>query len=235
MIIVYGAGPMFDLPDPSPFVLKTEVQLMMAKLPFKREFGTPRNAPKGKVPFIDDGGQRIGDSTFIRAHIERRYNIDLDKALTGEQRAQGWAIERMLEDHLYFVLVHQRWMDDANFEKGPLLFFNGAPPGTAETARESVRAMLLAHGIGRHSPGEITELGNRSLHALSVMLGSKRYIFGDRSSAIDATAFGMIAGLIAPFFCDKLRDTAMSYANLVAYADRLLRKFYPDGKNPAAQ
>ena len=35
MITLYGFGPLFGLPDPSPFVLKTMTQLKMAGLPCK--------------------------------------------------------------------------------------------------------------------------------------------------------------------------------------------------------
>ena len=227
MITVYSFGPLFDLPDPSPFVVKTLVQLMMAKLPFERSFGTPQQAPKGKVPFIDDDGQKIGDSTFIRAHIERKYGVDLDRGLSPEQRAQSWAIERMLEDHLYFALVHMRWMDDANFEKGPSHFFDRSPPGTARIARDNVRATLNAHGIGRHSPDEIVDLADRSLRAFSTILAGKPYVFGDAPSAVDATALGVIGGLLTPSFSDKLRMAALSYKNLAGYTDRMMRLFFP--------
>ncbi|MFZ1988952.1 MAG: glutathione S-transferase family protein, partial [Alphaproteobacteria bacterium] len=190
----------------------------------------PNEAPKGKIPFIDDDGARIGDSTFIRAHIERKFGIDLDKALNPEQRAQSWAIERMLEDHLYFALVHLRWMDDANFAKGPAHFFDRAPPGTAQIARDNVRATLHAHGIARHSPDEIAELADRSLKAASAILGDKTYLFGNQPSAVDATALGMVGAILTPFFDGELRDAALRYDNLAAYTERMTRKFFPDQK-----
>ena len=84
MITLFGFGPAFGLPDPSPFVMKTEVQLKMAGLPYRRERAAPPAAPKGKIPFIDDGGVHIGDSTSIRAHIENTYDIDLDHGLSTE-------------------------------------------------------------------------------------------------------------------------------------------------------
>ena len=108
------------------------------------------------------GAHRVGDSTFIRAHIEKEHGFDFDKGLTAEQRAQAWAIERMLEDHLYFAIVHARWLDDENWEKGPIRFFDGAPEGVALAARQRVREKLEHHGLGKHSDAEIAELGGRS-------------------------------------------------------------------------
>jgi glutathione S-transferase len=39
MIILYTFGPYFGLPDPSPFVMKAEVLLKMANLPFETDTG----------------------------------------------------------------------------------------------------------------------------------------------------------------------------------------------------
>src|SRR5258707_8230764 len=113
MIPLFGFGPAFGLPDPSPFVMKAQVQLTMAGLAWRQEPGGPPAAPKGKVPWIDDDGVLIGDTAFIRRHIERTHGADFDRGLGPLQKAVAWAVERMLEDHLYWALLHSRWMDDA--------------------------------------------------------------------------------------------------------------------------
>jgi len=70
-------------------------------------------APKGKLPYIDDDGERVGDSTFIRFHIEKKYGFDFDRGLDGPQRAAAWAFEKLAEDNFYWLLFHSRWIDDA--------------------------------------------------------------------------------------------------------------------------
>jgi len=232
MITLYGFGPGFGLPDPSPFVMKTDIQLKMSGLPYRFERGGPQSGPKGKIPYVQDGDVRIGDSTFIRDHIEDVYGIDLDAGLTPDQRARGWAIERMLEDHLYFALIHVRWMNDDNFAKGPAHFFDALPDEirdqTRSEARERLRANLHGQGLGRHSDEEIAYLGARTLFALSGILGEKTYFLGEEASSVDATAFAMIAGVITPYFDSKLRDAALRCTNLVAYSERMMRRFYPE-------
>lgn len=227
MITLFGFGPAFDLPDPSPFVMKSEAQLQMAGLSYVKQRAAPPAAPKGKIPFIEDKGVRIADSTFIRAHVERKYGVDLDRGLTPDLRARAWAVERMLEDHLYFALIHARWLDDANWAKGPSHFFDGAPEGTAEAVRERVRQTLHGHGLGRHSPEEIAELGCRSLAALSGLLGNKPYLFGPAPSGVDATAFAFVAGVMTPFFETRLRAFALTHKNLIAYRERMMEEHYP--------
>jgi len=237
MITLYGFGPAFGLPDPSPFVMKTDVQLKLSGLPYRFERGGPRDAPKGKVPFLQDGDVRIGDSTFIRDHIESKYGIDLDRALTPDERARAWAIERMLEDHLYFALIHVRWMDDANFAEGPAHFFDALPDDVREQvrteARERLRANLQGQGLGRHSDEEIIDLGARTLRALSRILGDKPCVLSEEPSSADATAFAMVAAVVTPFFDTRLRDAAMRYDNLVCYSERMMERFYPGFASPA--
>ena len=228
MLTLYGFGPAFGLPDPSPFTMKSQVHLKMAGIPYIQERAAPPAAPKGKIPFIEDGAHRIGDTTFIRAHIETVHGFDFDDGLSTFERAQAWAMERMLEDHLYFALVHHRWMDDDNWRKGPIHFFDGAPEGVAADARERVRAVLHGHGLGRHSDAEVAELGGRSLAALSVFLGDKPYLMGDAPRGADATAFGMTAAVLTPFFTGPLRKEAERYANLSAYCERMMGAYFPE-------
>src|SRR5207237_862463 len=85
MITLYTFGPAFGLPDPSPFVMKAEVLLKMAGLVYRTDTKGLRRAPKGKLPYIEDDGERIADSTFIRWHVERKYGIDFDRGLARQE------------------------------------------------------------------------------------------------------------------------------------------------------
>jgi glutathione S-transferase len=234
MITLFGFGPAFGLPDPSPFVMKTEVQLKMAGLAFKRERRGPQAAPKGKIPFIEDDGVVIGDSTFIRRHLEVAHGVDFDAHLSDAQKALAWAVERMLEDHLYWALLHARWMDDANFAKGPAHFFDGAPDGVREAARERTRAALAGHGLGRHSSGEMLYLATRTLESTAGVLDTKPYLLGDEPCGVDATAFGMLAGVLTPFFETPLRTAALRHDNLTRYVARMMQRYYPQFESKAA-
>jgi glutathione S-transferase len=231
MITLYGSFPAFGLPQASPFVMKTEVQLKMADIAYRLERGGREAGPKGKIPYIVEATNRIGDSTFIRDHIEKAYGIDLDRGLTADMRARSWAIERMLEDHLYWAIVYQRWMIDDNFAAGPAHFFDTLPPDTREETRSAARSQvataLHGQGLGRHAPDEVADLGCRSLKALATLLGNKAYLMGPAPSAVDATAFAMIAAAAAPAFVSAVRDFAEAQTNLMRYRDRLMGEYYP--------
>ena len=94
MITLASFGPAFGLPDQSPFVTKAEVLLKMSGLPFEKQRSGLRKAPKGKLPYIEDDGRIIADSTFIRLHLERKYGLDFDRGLTSAQKGTAWAVER---------------------------------------------------------------------------------------------------------------------------------------------
>ena len=232
MITLYGFGAGVGLPEISPFVTKTEVQLKMAGLAYRRERAMPPASPKGQLPYIEDDGERIADSTFIRAHIERKYGFDFDAGLEREVRAQAWAFERMIEHHVYWALVGARWVDPENFAKGPAHFFDGAPSDRREQLRENAQFRVaenyLLSGLGRHAPDDDVDLAIRSILALSVQLGDKPYLMGKNPCGVDATAFGAVAGILTPFFASKLRTEVERFENLSAYVDRMMRQFYPD-------
>lgn len=231
-LTLYATRAGFGMPDTSPFVIKTEVQLKMAGLAYERVSAIPPQAPNGKLPYIDDHGEAVSDSTFIRAHVERKYSVDLDAGLDSRQRAQAWAIERLLEDHLYFAMVWFRWIDPDNFAKGPAHFADSAPEADRAQLRHDMQARkasdLHAQGIGRHAPERIAELGERSIDALAQLLGDKPYLMGESPSGVDATAFGILASVLAPLFDTPLRRAVEARPNLVAYVARMMQRYYPD-------
>jgi glutathione S-transferase len=232
MITLYGFGPNFGLPETSPYVTKTEVHLQMAGLDYVKELTGPEMSPKGQVPFIEDEGELIADSHFIRLHLERKYGLDFDEGLCPVQRAQAWAIERMLENHFGWTMAHIRWLDDRNFAKGPAQYFKDLPPEMAKDIKADIQRRIAenihAVGVGRHSEAEILGLGVRSLQALSALLGDKVFMMGERPTSVDAIAFGMLAGLMTPFFDAPLRDRAVRFDNLTAYVDRMMAGVFPD-------
>jgi len=237
MITLYGFGPGFGLPEISTYVAKTEVQLHMAGLFHRKLKGRPDASPKGQLPFVEDDGELIADSTFIRAHIEARYGVDLDEGLSPAERAHAWALERMVENHLGWCMIHARWLLKDNFDRGPAHFFDGAPEAQREALRVEVRRQVNANvravGVGRHSDDEIADLGEKSLEALACILDGRAYLMGETPTGSDAAVFAMLAAILTPFFDSPLRRRAERYAGLLAYRDRMMERFYPGFATPA--
>jgi glutathione S-transferase len=232
MITLYTFGPYFGLPDASPFVMKAEVLLKMAELPFEIDTGGFNKAPKGKLPYIADDGVIIADSTFIRLHIEKKYGFDFDAGLSAPERGIAWAFEKMCEDHLYWAGLHARWMVDENFAKGPRRFFDSAPAPlrlvVVAMVRRQVRRNLWGHGMGRHTTAEMEALAVRDIDALADVLADKAYLMGERPCGADAAIFPMMAHALCPHFATAIRTRAKQKPNLVAYTDRLMAQYFPD-------
>jgi len=231
MITLYTFGPFFGLPDPSPFVMKGDMLLKLSGLAYQTNTRGFSRAPKGKLPYIDDDGTRVADSTLIRMHLEKKHGIDFDRALSPRDRGTAWAVDKMLEDHLYWIMVYWRWLNDTNFERGPKAFFQRAPaivrPFVASFVRRGIRRTLHSHGIGRHTEAETTAMSARVVESLSGILGDNPYFLGAEPCGADATVFAFVAGGMAPVFDAPLRTQLENTPNLVAYRNRMMAQYYP--------
>jgi glutathione S-transferase len=232
MLKIYGFGSAPGLPDFSPFVVKAMTLLKFAGVDYVVDTTGKRRAPKGKLPYIDDDGVIVADSTFIRFHLEKTRGIDFDAGLSGEARAQSWAVEKLCEDHLTPIVALHRWRDDENFARGIGPFFDKMLPAPLRgvgkwVIRRSITKRLWRQGVGRFSTSELAVLGVRDVDALATLIGDKPYLMGETPCAADAAVFAALALLMDPASASPTRDAALARPNLVAYRDRLMRDFFP--------
>ena len=131
-MITYGFGAGFGLPEISPFVTKTEVQLKMAGLTYRKETGDAAGLAEGAIALYRRRGEhrRFPPSSAPISNANTGFDFD---ALLSQERAQAWAFERMIEHHVYWALVGARWVDPDNFARGPTHFFDGAPEHAAKS------------------------------------------------------------------------------------------------------
>lgn len=204
----------------------------MAGLAFEKRMAHPQQGPKGQIPFIEDSGRMIGDSAFIRMHVEQEYGVDLDAGLSPEQRVMAFAIESMVDHQLAPAVGYFRWLVPANFAKGPAQFFAFVPAEQRDAfvaeVLTRVRADSMARGVGRHTEEEIVRIAARALRAIEIMLADKPYLMGDEPVGADAFVFAVLAAAMTPFFETPIRDLALQSPTLVAYVDRMMARFYPD-------
>jgi glutathione S-transferase len=239
VITLYVFGPQFDLSDPSPFVMKSEMLLKIAGLEYRTDTTGFNKAPKGKLPYINDGGTIVPDSTFIRRHIETKYKYDYDKNLSKTDKAIAWAFEKMCEEHLYWAFMRERWIDKRNFEAGPKKFFNKMPtlirPMIVSMVLGQVKKNLKAHGMGRHTRDEILWLAQKDIDSIAEFLGDKPYFMGAQPTGVDATIFAFVTGALCPGYETPLRTAAERHPNLVKYRDRLRAQYYATANGKTAR
>jgi len=231
MIKLYQFRRAFGLPNPSPFCMKVETYLRMTGLPFEAVNGVnPRKAPKGKAPYIKDGGRTICDSGFIIDYLKATYGDPLDSWLSAEQRAIAHALRKMMEEDLYWALLYSRWFEPEGWALTRAAFFGGmtAPLKwvVPALARRGLTQELWGHGMGRHSREEIYQLAQRDIDALGDFLGGKAYFMGEQPSSLDAVAYAFLANLLWVPLDSPLKQQALRHPHLEAYCRRMKERYY---------
>lgn len=232
MLILYQFQRTWGNPNLSHFCCKTETYLRMAGIEYDIKTTLPLSAPKGKLPYIKDGDLKLADSRFIIRHLKTRYK-DLDKGLNPSESALSLAMQRLIEEHLFWVTMYSRWQyTDANWQVNKKAVFGVLPPVIRDVAavayRYRIGRQIYGHGIGRHKPQEIFELGMLDIDALSACLGDKKYFLGNQPTTLDASAFGFLINTIACPIESPVKDYGLSKSNLRNYVDRIKTEYYPD-------
>lgn len=233
MINLYQFEPAFGLPNASPFCMKLETYLRMAGLPFavpQVSLGELRRAPKGKMPYIEDNGRTIADTSFIIDYLKATYGDQLDAWLTPQQAAVALAFQRLLEENLYWAVVHTRWTQPQGWALTKSAFFDTLPAPlkwfVPSLARRGMRREMHGHGMGRHTADEIVAIGRRDVTALADFLDAKPYFMGEQPCSLDATAYAFIANVLWPPVDSALKQHARQYPQLEAYCQRMRARYY---------
>jgi hypothetical protein len=51
---------------------------------------------------MEFNGEEIADSEFCIQYVNRKFNVDLDKDLSDKDRGAVLAVQRMVDEHLYW-------------------------------------------------------------------------------------------------------------------------------------
>lgn len=226
MIILYKPPGAWGLSAISPFAVKLETWLRLAKIPFETKPASMTEAPKGKVPYVRlDDGTLMGDSQLIQEELTKIYGVTLDVGLTAEQKALGHALRRMVEEATYWGLVSERWHEDAGFLAYTPVFKQMLPPVIGglilSQIRRSVRNSLHAQGTGRHDKATIARMIQADLETVAVLLGDKPFFHGDAVRSVDATLYATISGFARFPMAGAGTEMMTKYPTLAAYEERV--------------
>jgi glutathione S-transferase len=223
---------MFGIPNLSPFCCKLETWLRIAKIPYTVvETSDPRTAPRRKLPYIEDEGRRVADSSVIIEHLARTHALDLDESLGTSQRATAVLVQRTLEEHYAFVLAYTHLLRDeglrhtrARFERLPAM----VRPFVARAVFKNVKALLWSQGVLRGTHEEIVAAAISDWRAVLTFMSDGPFFFGDQATSIDAIVFGTLAPTILTPIETPIRDFLRSQPKALAYAARMLEGFFPE-------
>jgi len=223
---------MFAIPNLSPFCCKLETWLRIAKVPYELVPTTdPRSAPRGKLPFIEDGGVRIADSSIIIEHLVETRGVDPDARLTEAQRATALLVQRTIEDHYAFVLAYTHLYRDEGLQHTRARF-NAVPalirPLVANAVHRSIKKMLWTRGTLRYSHDEIVRAAIGDWQAVLSTMSDGPFFFGAEATGIDAIVFGALASTVLTPIPSPIREYLIEQPKCIAYAERVLARFFPE-------
>jgi len=232
MITLHQPKRGFGLPCPSAFCVKLETYLRMVGIPYELADGEPTDAPKGKVPWITHDGQSIGDSSLVIDYLKTTFGDPLDGNLSAYDWALGHAIQKMLEESLYFVSSYSKWAEDDAFAIYSAELFKGMPEEQLAYVPDMVRGKVIekfkAQGIGRHGKAEVYMIGCKDVASFIELLGDKRYLFGEAATSFDASALGVIGNVKDGPFESPVQDAIHANRTLCAYIDRMRAVWFAD-------
>ena len=227
MIELYKFGPAFGLRETGPFVLKTLAYMKLADIPFTEHVeGDPRKAPKKKIPYINDEGVEIGDSTFILKYLKSKFGDPLAEGLSAQQLALGHAVKVMLEERTYWAgMIYPRWVKTDHHKRLADTFFAEIPKFIRMTifglVAKGVAKAADGHGIARHTEAEIFELGVDDVKTIEALLGNQNFMLGAKPAEVDASVYAFLHGMSADIFPTPIQAHIRGSEALMAYLDRM--------------
>jgi glutathione S-transferase len=220
MLTLFSYPELFGLADNNPYGLKVFAFLKLTGLPFQHEhLFDASEAPRSQLPYIEDEGERIGDSDAIIVHLTKRHSLTIDRTLTPAERVTDHLVKRTLDD-LYWVMSYSRWKDpqfwpsfrDALLGQHPNLTEQGLA-----AAQQYNFQRYYYQGIGRYEPGEVYQRGIADLEAISSLLREGPYLFGREPRSADASLYGFIANINFYDIETPLKAFVASRPNLVQH------------------
>lgn len=227
MIKLYKFGPGFGLRETGPFVLKTMAYMRLVGIPFEDHIQTdPRKAPKGKIPYIEDDGEQIGDSTFILKHLKSKFGDPLADGLSEEQLAIGQTVKVMLEERTYWAgMIYPRWVKTDHHKLIAHKLFSEIPSlirmPIFRMITKSVVKSAQGHGITNHTDDEIFELGVDDIKTVESILGEKNFMLGTKPAEVDATVYAFLHGLSTQVFPTPIQAYIRNSETLMRYVERM--------------
>lgn len=232
-LTVYHLPGRWGLVSVSPFCLKLDAFLRMTEIPHEAlTAATPFGGPKGKAPWITLGGETLGDSSLIIEHLKSVYGVDPDRHLSRTARGTAIAIERLIEENLYWAMVFDRWCRPENWGILKSSVLGDIPQPwralLAPVAKRAVKKQLKGHGMGLHAGAEIAAIAARDIQALSDLLAEQPYFFGDLPSLTDATVYSLLANIYHVDFSSPMKALIENAGNLVLFLTRFKAAYYSE-------
>jgi glutathione S-transferase len=220
MLTLYSYPTLFGVADNNAYGLKIFAFLKLAGVPFRHEHIFDASAaPRSQLPYIEDDGDRIGDSETIIAYVTAKYCVTIDSGLSQAQRDTSLMLTRMLDD-LYWVMSYSRWQDERYWPAFRDALMREHPRLTEEDlwkAKEFNAKRYYFQGIGRYEPDAAVARGLADLGVLARLLPPGGYLHRAQPGSIDAGIYGFIANIYFYDIDTPLKEFVVAHDNIVRH------------------
>ncbi|KAI1775343.1 hypothetical protein F4818DRAFT_416348 [Hypoxylon cercidicola] len=233
----------------SPYVIKLEARLRIADVPYTTDVGSPRSAPKGKIPYMElrdassDSPLLLCDSALIIKNLtERGVLPDLNGGLSPAERSHDMGLRALLEDKLSFYNGFERWIQNYYTMRDHVLWPIPYPVRVLVgiLAYRKTTATLYGQGTGRFTAEEIAVFRREIWEGFSELLVASRSsskdddgepfwaLGGSNPTEADASLFAFIVSVLICTAAPDSQKVVKSFPVLLDYADRIHDRYFPD-------
>ncbi|XP_053400803.1 failed axon connections-like [Mercenaria mercenaria] len=217
-----------DVVNISPFAIKLELWLRINEIPFET-IDCQGFSKKGQSPFILFNGEEIPDSNFIIEYLSKYFNKNPYPNLDASEKATARAFVKMVEENTSWPIFVYRYVE--NIDEYADYFSTDQPMEVRKQIlgklQEWVGKRAHGHGIGRHSTGEIQQIGCDDIQAISDFLGNKKYMMGDTPTVVDCSVFGVLSQVVyVPMGYPMRKYILENCSNIIDLFDRLKNTYW---------
>ncbi|GMT12909.1 hypothetical protein PFISCL1PPCAC_4206, partial [Pristionchus fissidentatus] len=209
----------------SPFCVKVEAFCRLHNVKFERRNTFSARGANNLLPFIELNREHHADSQIILKRLTQIFKLEAYP--DAESAAIGHAVDRMLCNHTFNLIMHARKpvldkvisvmaASKVHSMLLPILAAIGARLWAGKMTQR------IAASIGIFSDNEYEEMLKNDFTQLQTILGSKKFLVADDPTAVDCTAMGMFGSYYsipsARTYPHELIDSA-EFAVLKAYIE----------------
>lgn len=222
-LLTYPAG--LNAFSPSPFCVKAALLLQVSGQAWEREDTLdPRKMPQAKLPVLRTPEGLVHDSGGIRDWLEAKGAV-FDPDLSPTDKAMSRALIRMAEEHMYFILLLDRWGNDAVWPVLRETYFSAIPKVMRNFISGRLRTAVLngtkAQGLGRMTEAERLARVDLDLETIRVFLGDKPFLFGDSPTGADFSVVPILEAIRGTPVPTRLAARVEEDTVLSGYVDRM--------------
>lgn len=214
----------------SPPCAKAQMALRFKGLEFEvKNLSSPMEAkrynPRGRVPVLLIGDERIVDSTDILTELDRRYPDPPLLPATADARARAKVLEDWADEVLYFYGLYYRWLVPENFQRmREKVLSRQSPPlrwVLPTIAIREVRRRARGQGVGLKDEQTVRRELEECLDVLEVLLGASPFLVGDRISRADLAVAAVLDQWMFEALTPQLAASIRGRSRIPSWLDRI--------------